>query len=655
MEHAAITAGSLLTLVAVLVAYAALAAAAAHRFGVVLRSDESLALGVAFVCAICIAGYYVSRILTAISFRRDGTVVTVPLTVVIAVLIALPLAGGAALVVRRGWSGSWARPERAAVRARAAWALPAVLIVVVAAVAVFHYGSANTFRTDAGWRTDAVKELVWSDSSNVGRSPPLASENTKYTGYLATRATVTKITGDDPWRVNFAWIVMCAAAMAAAAYALARNLGLGAIPAVAGVVAIPLLGGDAYRITHVSDARGLAVTMALTGLALLARELRAEEPRLWRITAAGAVAGLAALVHVQYLVIVASLLIPAVVVALLGMRWWGGLWRRLGLATLAACVVMAIAIPQALSFGTSSIGEAAEERSATALSALLASGQTVWPPRRVFLDVPILYSSRHLYTLHPETLTADGVWGDRTAPLLVVFGALAGFLLVHRGRARPLLLVLILGALATPLLILFNPVVFPVFAKYFASYRSEYVGFEFAFLGFAAITALLRARPLLALPLVAGVVLVLPPVINANRAGQDSLTAFSTLMSAPDQREWKDVEIDTRYGDLLLAEKPLYDATGALIRRRTQLPELLGIPNFLDTRVSASELRSGLATAGGRVVLLVPGKVPARSPLRRLIDAGEILRAPRPAEDEPGVFYREVDLTHHRRSRRSTP
>ncbi|MEA2157608.1 MAG: hypothetical protein QOE11_3748, partial [Solirubrobacteraceae bacterium] len=497
--------------------------------------------------------------------------------------------------------------------------------------------------------TDAVKELVWSDSSNVARSPPLAPENAKYTGYLTTRAAVTKITGDDPWRPNFAWIVLCAAAMAAAAFALARNVGLGVLPALAGVAAIPLLGGDAYRFSHVSDARGFAITIAFTGLALLARELRAERPRRGVVALAGATCGLAALVHVQYLVIVASLLVPALAVALVGKRWLGGLWRRLGIATLAACVVLALAIPQALSFGTSSIDEAAAERSATALSALLASGDVVWPPRRVTLDVPLLYSSPHLYILHPETLTSDGVWGDRTAPLLVVLGALAAFLLVRRRRAQPLLFVLIAGALAAPLLILFDPVVFPVFAKYFASYRSEYVGFEFGFLGIAACVALLRARPLYAVPLVVLMALAVPPVVDANRAGHESARAFGRLMSTPDQREWRDVEVDTRFGDLLLAEPPLYDATGALQRRHTQVPENLGIPNFLDPRVKAADLRRGLETAGGRVVLLVPGSVPPRSPLRRLIDTGVIRRAPRPAGDQPGLFYREVDLARRGR------
>lgn len=663
MERVAVTSGSLLTLVALLVAYTPLAAFVGRRFGMTLRSDESLALGVVMVFAICVVGYYASRILTSLSFRLlQGEAITVPLTIIIGVLVVLPLIAGLMRLVRRHRSGGGRRPGRAALRAGALWALPAALIVITAVIATLQFGAANTFRTDAGWRTDAIKELVWSDSSNVGHSPPLASENAKYAGYLVSRATVTKMTGDEPWRVSFAWIVLCAAAMAAASYALIRNVGLGAIPAIAGAAAIPVLGGDAYRFSHVSDARAVATVAAFTGLALLARELaREEKPRLRAVALAGGICGLAGLLHVQYLVIVASLLMPAAVVALLGRRWFGTLWRRLGVATLVACAVMALAIPQALSFGTSSIGEAAAERSAAALSALLASGETVWPPRRVFLDVPILYVSPYLYILHPESLTANGVWGDRTAPLLVLSGALAALLLLLRRRARPMLLVLILGALATPLLILFNPVAYPLFSKYFASYRSEYVGFEFGFLGIAAILALLRAWPRFGLPLAALVAIAVPPVIDANRAGHASTRSFDALMSAPDLRELKEVEIDTRYADLLLAEKSLYNATGVLERRHVDLPENFGIPNYLDPRVNVDDLRQGIAnryqntygaslarraSLSGRVVLLVPGRIPPRSPLRRLIDAGEIQRAPRPAGDDPGIFYREVDLAH---------
>jgi hypothetical protein len=646
VEHVTATTGSLLTLLAFLVPYTALAAAAGRRFGVRLRSDEALALGVAMICAVCVAGYCASRVLTAVSTRVGGTVVSVPLTLVALALAALPVVAGLVIVRRRHRAGTSPRPPPPALRAAARWALPATLLVVLATAATLHFETANTFRTDAGWRTDAVKELVWSDSAGVGRSPPLPAENEKYTGYLVARATVTAVTGDRPWRPNLAWIAICAAAMAAAVFALARNLGLGSVPALAGLVAVPLLGGDAFRFGHVGDARALAATMTLTGLALLARGLSGATPRRSLLGAAGAVCGLAALVHVQYLVIVASLLVPAVVVALLGRRWLEGMWWRLGVATAVACAVMVLAIPQALSFGTSSIAEAAAERSATEPAALLASGQAVWPPRKVTLDVnldvPILYLSPHLYILHPTTLT-DAVWGDRTAPLLVLAGAAAALLLVRRRRAGSLLAVLMLGSLAAPLLILFDPLIFPVFAKYFATYRSEYVGFELAFLGVAAIVALLRPQPAVAVPLAGLAVLAGLPVVDATRDGYASLHRFDELMRAPDQREWRQVETDTRFTDLLLAKRPLYDAAGALGRRRATTPEAVGIPSPFDPSADPEAVRRALAKHDGRVVILFSGGVPDGTPLRQLIDAGVIRRARRPPTQDH-VVYRQVDL-----------
>lgn len=651
MEDVAVTAGSLVTLIVTVGAYTAVAWATGRRLGLRLRSEEALALGAVMVCVLCATGYLASRILTAVWFRLDGGVVSVPLTLLAGVLAAVPALTAVAIVLTRRRSAiAWARwPDGAALRALARWALPAVVITALAVAATVHYGTANTFRTDSGWRSDAVKELVWANSANVGRSPSLSSENQKYTGYLVTRATLTAVTGDPPWRPNLAWVALCVAALAAAVFALVRNLGLGVVPASAAVVVVPLLGGDAYRFGNVSDARGLAATVALTGFALLAAGLKRDERRPAVAALGGAVCGVAALMHVQYIVIVASMLVPCFLVALVAKRRLGDLWRGLGLATVAACAVMLLAVPQALSFGTSSVEEAALERSTSGLAALLQAEETVWPPRRVTLDVPLLYVAPHLYALHPETLT-DGVWGDRTAPLLVLAGLVAALLLVRRRRGDPLLAVLIAGALAAPILVLFNPVVFPAFAKYFAPYRSEYIGFEFAFLGVAAVVALLRAQPLLGAGLAAAIVAAGLPVVDATRKGYASLERFDRLMQAPDQREWRAVETDTRHGDLLVAESPLYDATGALGRRRTYKPESIGIPSPFDPTADPEQVRKGLAEQDGRVVILYAGPVPRRSPLQRLIESGTIRPAGRPAA-QGGIVHRQVDLQRAVRAR----
>ncbi|MEA2154947.1 MAG: hypothetical protein QOE11_1087, partial [Solirubrobacteraceae bacterium] len=135
MDHVAISAGSVLTIVALLGAYMAVVAAAGARLGLKLRSDESLALGIAMVCAVCVAGFYASRILTAVSRHFGGAVVTVPLTLVIVVLATVPLACALILLPGRRQSTAGLLPGRGALRAGAIWSLPALLIVLVAAAA----------------------------------------------------------------------------------------------------------------------------------------------------------------------------------------------------------------------------------------------------------------------------------------------------------------------------------------------------------------------------------------------------------------------------------------------------------------------------------------------------------------------------------------
>jgi hypothetical protein len=595
-----------------------------------LRSDEALALSLVSVCVVGSLGYLFSRALSSVSWRLDRTHITIPLTVLDLVLLLAPLAVIVVLRRRLRWDA------RAALR----WSAPAAAIVIVATVGVLLFGAANAFRTDAWSKSDAVKELVWSNSANISNTPPLGSEHVKYAGYLVSRAAVTKLSGRDPWRLDFAWVTLAVAAMAAAVFALARNLGLPWWAGAVGAAFVPLLGGDAYRFDSLGDARGVAAAVAFTGFALFARAL--EEPgRRW-LLAAGTIAGLAAIVHVQYIVIVGTLLVPPLLVALVGKRWFGRLWRQLLVACVGAGVVMALALPQALSFGTSSLGEAAAERSLSELSALLRSGETVWPPKEVTLDVPMLYTSPHLYILDPETLTKE-VWGERTAPLLVVAGFLAALLLVRRRRAQPLLVALLAGSLLVPLLVLFDPVAYPVFAKFFAPYRSEYIGFELPFLGLAAIAAALGARMLLAVPLAALAAWAGVPVVRAMDRARDVTKAWNVQMQAPDQREWREIAIDTRHGDLVLAEGSLYNGSGVLERRTASKPEWLGIPSSLDPEEPPERVLSKMREHKRRVVILIDGPIPENTSLRALVDAGEVKEARRPAP-ETGLYYRFVDL-----------
>jgi hypothetical protein len=630
LETIPLTARALVVLVALLVLHVGAVRIVGRR----LRSEEALAVAFVGICGLGALGYLVSRGASAVSYRLADRLVTVPLTVLEILLVVVPAAVLLALRSRLG------RPD---VREALRWAAPAGLIVVVCAISVLSIGVANTFGTDASWRSDAVKELVWSNSSNVTNSPPLSSENPKYAGYLVARATVTRLSGETPWEQSFAWAVLGMAAMVAAVFALGRNLGLPWWAAGLGALFVPLLGGDAYRLEYMSDARGAATTVALTGLALLARSLNLEFPRWRAVAAAGAVAGMAALIHVQYMVIVAALLGPALLVAAIGKRWLGRLWRHLLVATAAAGAVMVLALPQALSFGTSSLGEAASERSLNALAALVRSGETVWPPRHVKIDVPILYSSPHLYILDPKVLT-ESVWGEHTAPLLLLAGLGGAVLLLRRRRARPLLVALLAGSLAVPLLVQFNPVVYPLFAKYFAPYRSEYIGFELPFLGLAALAAAIGARRLVAVPFVALAVWAAVPVLRATKDATDAGRRFEHQQRAKTPQAMRAVAIDTRHGDLVLAEsRRLYAASAVLTRRVTGYAQGQGIPSPLDRAEHPRRVLRKLREVDRRIVILVPSPIPHGVPLRPLIASGAVRLAPRPAPQR-GIFYVPVAL-----------
>jgi hypothetical protein len=636
MDQVLLTAGSALTFVGLTALYVTAVALLARRVGLPLRSDESLALGLVAMCLVGSVGFLISKALSAVLFRMNGSLVTVPLSALVVVLLGAPLAMAVLLRGPRAQVMTLTRAPGALLR----WAAPALVIAAVGAAVALGFGADNVFRSDATARTDATKELVWDNSSNVGNAPALAPEQRKYAGYLVTRATVTMLSGDDPWRPTFAWVALCAAGMAAALFALGRNLGLPWPAAAAAVATVPLLGGDAYRILYPSDARGVAITVAFAGLALLARELAQERPRRGVVASAGAIAGVAALVHVQYLVIVSSLLVPAVIVALLGRRWLGTQWRSLLVATAAAVAVMIVSLPQALSYGVSSVTEAASERS---LTGPLATGASVWPPERVFLDLPLLYASPNLYILHPENLT-DGVWGERTAPLLVVVAALAAVLLYRRRRATGLLPVLLLGSLLAPVLILFNPVVYPLFAKFFSTYRSEYVGFEFAFLGIGAILALLAHRALIAVPLAVAAVATAIPVVRATQEADDRHRLAVDRASAPSERALRELVTVTRSSDLLLADSPLYDILGVVPGRTSRTPVGQGVPSPLDPAEPPERVLELLrARTEPRIIIVLDRRIPPAAPLSRLVADGAV--EPLPAADAPaGIYYKIVDL-----------
>lgn len=630
--------------VGLVVGFACLAVAGVRRLsGVTLRADESLALGAALILVTGVAGYLLAL---ATGFPLNGLSITLAVTGSIGTLV------GAYLLHRA------LREEGLASIGRSLWLGVVVAIVSVVAVLVAGYDFlyATNYQSDPVLRTDAVKELVWSDSANsLDNDPLLTRDNRKYAGYLAGRAAVTKLAGDDPSQMSLAWILICAIGMGTVVFALARNLGLPAWAAGVATAAVPVLGGDAYRLSVVGEPRAAAMIAMLAGLMLLARAVRSKgAQRTWLALVGGGVAGAAGVIHVQYVLIVTSVLAPLFLVALVLGRALGDLWRPIATACVAMGVVMLLAIPQVKTFDTATLAEASAERTREEASGkrLVESGEAVWPPRIVSVsDTDVLYAAPWLYSLSPAELF-DSVWGERTTALLALAGVLAAFAV--RRRTSPLLLALLIAAVLVPLLVQFNPLVFPIFTSVFSSYRAEYIGFEFGFLAIAAVAlalALVRRRQ--AIPIAAVALAASVPVLVDNfdwhrfHYERNESRYESEFVEAV-----KHVRDSTRHTDLVITRKRFWPYTSTALPQRTVIhPRQAKMPSPFSPRAGSESVRKslgnirfvrtrandGLILLYPRVVVLVDEAVSRKAPIRRLLSDGGVRRLS-PGANEPGVY-----------------
>jgi hypothetical protein len=628
--------------IALVAGFACLAALGVRRVaGATLRADEALALGAAAIFLVGVTGYLVAH------------VTDLPLVVLSVALVAggaAGLAGG--LVVVRNVTREGRRP-RSLVGSLGPGVLVAAVSVVVALVVGQDFLYATNYRSDPVLRDDAVKELVWSDSADsLGGDPPLASENRKYAGYLAARAAVTKLTGEAPFDTSLGWIVICAVGLGTAVFSLARNLGLPSWAAGVATAAMPLLGGDAYRVPVVGEPRAVATTAMLAGLILISRAITSQgRQRLAFALMGGALAGIAAVIHVQYVLIVASVLAPLLLVVLALGRRLGDVWRPVAVASVAAAVVMLLAVPQLRTFSTASLAEASAERTSKYASGkeLIESGDSVWPPRIVSInETDILYATSWFYSLSPRTLV-DSVWGERTAPLLALVGLIAAVAI--RRRTSPLFLALLLAAALLPLLVQFNPFVFPIFTTVFSSYRSEYIGFEFGYFAVAAIVlslVLLRRR---AVPIAAIAVIAIVPVIDSSLDwyrlhDRRNESRYDSQFS----RAIEQIRDRTRHSDLVIARADVWGYAATTLPQRIVIhPRQARMPSPYSPRsgerlvlrslrnVSRVRTARGVSLAYPRVVVVLDRGAPIGAPIRRLVRDGKV-RKLAPGENPSGLY-----------------
>jgi hypothetical protein len=621
--------------------YSGLVAALFRRWGLPLHWDETLALG---ACLSVVAGSLLAlaaRTLLALDSRTTWPAPRLDLELASALLVLLPL--GVLLALLRPLR--WTVDLKSAARRTA----PMAALVVAATALVSAIGVNAVFRNDADRRARAVKELVWANRvvSTVG-DPLLPAENSKYVGYLASRAMVTRLAATDPWAPSVAWIMIAATGLAAGLAALIRNLGLPAWTAGVALAAMLLLGGDAYRLPVVGDPRAVGAMLLIGGLALVARGLGDRSWSAWWLAGlGGALSGASALVHVQYVVITASVLLPTLVLALALRRRLGVRARPLVLACAASTIVLGLGLAQGWSqVGSSTLAETAAERTegeTVTDKGLLTSGRSVWPPRSVTVDgVQLLYRSPSLYVLHPRALIKSG-WGERTSALLGLTGLVAAVLL--RRRTSPFLLLLMAGTVLVPVAVLFNPVVYPFFDRHFASYRAEYIGFELPFVGLAAVAAAVavhRARAVL-LPVVA--LVSAAPVVRATLDWHEvvhrehrAVTRSAALLTFRDLQRW------ALYGDLIVASAGATSHAMALETESRFVDADSVRPNPLDAGADpAAALRSLSRLDAERVVVVVDETTPPAAAIRRLIAAGRVPSAVG-SQGAPGIFWIQVDL-----------
>jgi hypothetical protein len=639
----AIAVGGLLTGI-----YGCLAATLIRRGGSRLRGDETLALG---ACLTVVSGTVLglaARAMLVLDARTALPTARLNLDLASTLLVALPLAAGLALLLRRPEQSIEFRP---AVRRAAPW----LALVVMTTTLVSAVGVNSTFRNDTDRRAQAVKELVWANRIVPSAGDPLLPrENSKYPGYLASRAMVTWLAGTDPWRPSVAWIMIAAVGLAAGLVALIRNLGLPLWSAGLALIAMPLLGGDSYRLPAVGDPRPVSAMVMIGGLAFVARGLGEKSLGYTLAGLGGALSGAAALVHLQYVVIAASVLLPTLVLAP-ALRGRCELHtRKLLFACVVSTVPLCLGLVQALSLpepatisesarNSPAASESATRENETPAETLLTSGHSVWPPRSVTINgVRLLYQSPSLYVLHPRALV-DGLWGERTSALLGLVG-LAGALVLRR-RASPLLLLLMASTVLIPVIVLFNPVVYPFFDRYFSSYRSEYIGFELPFVGLAAVAAAVavnRARAML-VALVALVAIV--PVAHATVEWQQLVQReHRTVARDAALRTFRDLQRWARYADLIVASSAAARHAIALETESRFVDPRTVTPHPLDAGVDPDAALISLSRLDAeRVIVVLDETTPPNAAIRQLIDANIVLSAVGTG-GAPGIYWIRVNL-----------
>lgn len=636
MTAPAISALGLLVAAYLLVAYGALAALALRRLGARPDSTLALAVGGALLVAAGGAGALADRLgarLGLPDLRLDALA---------AALCVLPVLAGAALLV----TGAVSRPPA---RRLAHWSLPALALTVGSGLAVLLHGVVTVFRSDAAFRADAVKELVWSNvATATDGTPALETENIKYAGYLAARAALTTLEGGAAAEPSLAWLLVSAATLAAGVFALARALGLAAPWAAVAVVAAPLLGGDVMRIGSVGDPRSVAAAAMLAGIAVVAR---ATDRRCLPLAAAGGLlAGSAAVVHLQYAVVVPSVLVPAALIAA-ALAWRGGRRPAVVLAVACLCLVPGLALGLASGTGvvrSSSLAEAALERQEGADvvgRSVLAAGETVLPPAQVQLSgVDLIYVSPRLFILDPRVLVTR-VWGERTAPLLALVGLLAALALARAARVPPLLPVLLGGTLAVVALVLLNPVVMPVFDRFMSVQRAQYIGFELGYVAVAAVAAAAWMRPRLGVPLALVALLAAAPVAQGNFEHRRLIRAEAATVGGSFVASYARLAELTSRSDLIVAFDDAWGTGRDLQMQRTFVTSTeAGAPLAFTPGADPETVLAELAAAARerRVVLLLSPGVAETAPTRILIARGAIPAIPAAGAGRRGVFWTQV-------------
>lgn len=640
LEHPEVTLRAIAVGASLIAIYGSLAGVACRLAGESLRWDEKLALGACLpVVAGTLAGLS-ARTLLALDARTALQVPHLNLDVGAALVVLVPLAALLVLLPHQRSSIEF--------RSLARRIVPHAALVVAVTALVASVGVNAVFRSDADRRAQAVKELVWANRLvTTAGEPVLPSENAKYGGYLAARAIVTRLGGSDPWKPSLAWVMIAATGMAAGLVALVRNLGLPRWTAGVALASMPLLGGDAYRLESVGDPRAVAAMIMIAGLAVLARAMTASSSTGLPAAFGGALTGASALAHLQYVVIAGSVVFPALILGLCRRRLWRLRARHVVIASAVVSAVLLLGLAHGSSLvDSTTLAETAAERvegETVTHKDLLTSGRSEWPPRSVTVDgVRLLYQSPSLYAVHPSRIFSR-LWGGRTSALLAITG-LAAVLLLRR-RVSSFLLPLIGGTVLIPVVVLFNPIVFPYFHRYFGVYRAELIGFELAFVGLAAVGAAVAVHRARAVPLAVVALLATVPIVDATiEWHREIVRERKAIEQNPALQSFRDLQRWARYEDLILGS-PAAVSHAVSVETESRFARLDSLrPNPLEAETEArAVLRSLDRLDAERVIVVVDETTPPASAIRRLIQAGRIQSAVG-ADGALGVYWMRVDL-----------